>query len=206
MPKVRVKGVKSSAVLASTKGTNNGMGRRVKLEEAILKETFLEYEEEKEELNFLAWNVNKTYTMGPPLGRQYGFLDEHETPPNVTLITNTILKSFHDENNISPKIVHYRGRPIDFVSLWYRVAEFGGYDQVTQCKLWRTVGLSLGAPEICGTISNKFKDVYEKNLLDFERHHPVPKVRPPLRIGRPRGTPPLRTRGTPTISRKESPS
>ena len=51
--------------------------------------------------------------------------------------------------------------------------------QVTRLKLWRTVGLTLGAPEVCSSVSFVYKAAYERVLLEFERTHPVPLVTNP---------------------------
>ena len=80
------------------------------------------------EINQKAYNVNKTHVMGEFLGKRYGFLDG--PPPDVPRVTLDELGEFCRENDIYMPIKNYRGAPIDYVALWYRVAEFGGYHQV----------------------------------------------------------------------------
>lgn len=114
--------------------------------------------------------------MGPRLGRSAGCLDD--PPPNVKTLTTPDLRKFFVKNEMDTQHLScfYRGEFIDNRWLWYRVAEFGGYDQVNKMALWRMVGISLGAPPSCSDIANVFKKHYERALLEFERAFPVPHV------------------------------
>eukprot|EP00850_Spirogloea_muscicola_P015433 SM000118S25576 [mRNA] locus=s118:119155:121541:+ [translate_table: standard] len=63
----------------------------------------------------------------------------------------------------------FYGVEVDLFKLWNVVSDLGGWEQVTQKKLWRVVGDNFDPPKSCTTVSWSFRGFYEKSLLDYER-------------------------------------
>eukprot|EP00850_Spirogloea_muscicola_P017542 SM000152S01530 [mRNA] locus=s152:74721:77179:+ [translate_table: standard] len=63
----------------------------------------------------------------------------------------------------------FYGVEVDLFKLWNVVSDLGGWEQVTQKKLWRVVGDNFDPPKSCTTVSWSFRGFYEKSLLNYER-------------------------------------
>lgn len=79
------------------------------------------------------------------------------------------LENFFKERSLEFKPPKFYGEGLNCLKLWRAVTRLGGYDQVTQCKLWRQVGESFKPPKTCTTVSWSFRCFYEKALLDYEK-------------------------------------
>ncbi|KAL0915484.1 hypothetical protein M5K25_015905 [Dendrobium thyrsiflorum] len=80
------------------------------------------------------------------------------------------LEIFFKEKSLEFKPPKFYGEGLNCLKLWRAVTRLGGYDQVTQCKLWRQVGESFKPPKTCTTVSWSFRCFYEKALLEYEKH------------------------------------
>ncbi|KAI0502452.1 hypothetical protein KFK09_017402 [Dendrobium nobile] len=80
------------------------------------------------------------------------------------------LENFFKEKSLEFKPPKFYGEGLNCLKLWRAVTRLGGYDQVTQCKLWRQVGESFKPPKTCTTVSWSFRCFYEKALLEYEKH------------------------------------
>ncbi|KAK8937384.1 AT-rich interactive domain-containing protein 3 [Platanthera zijinensis] len=72
------------------------------------------------------------------------------------------LENFFKERSLEFKPPKFYGEGLNCLKLWRAVTRLGGYDQVTQCKLWRQVGESFKPPKTCTTVSWSFRCFYEK--------------------------------------------
>ncbi|XP_073125428.1 AT-rich interactive domain-containing protein 5-like [Henckelia pumila] len=80
------------------------------------------------------------------------------------------LESFLQERamNFNPQEVN--GKPLNFLKLWRCVIRLGGYDRVTGYKLWWQLGELFFPSKTCVTISWACQTLYEKYVLEYERH------------------------------------
>lgn len=81
------------------------------------------------------------------------------------------LENFFRERSMDFKPPKFYGEWLNCLKLWRAVMRLGGYEKVTSCKLWRSVGESFKPPKTCTTVSWTFRGFYEKALLDYERHN-----------------------------------
>lgn len=81
------------------------------------------------------------------------------------------LENFFRERSMDFKHPKFYGEWLNCLKLWRAVMRLGGYEKVTSCKLWRSVGESFKPPKTCTTVSWTFRGFYEKALLDYERHN-----------------------------------
>ncbi|XP_024396670.1 uncharacterized protein [Physcomitrium patens] len=94
--------------------------------------------------------------------------DDEGTPDEQMLFVEE-LERFFKQRNLEYKPPKFYGLELNVLKLWRVVSRYGGYDQVTVSKLWRTVGEEFKPPKTCTTISWSFRGFYEKALLDYER-------------------------------------
>eukprot|EP00249_Psilotum_nudum_P018850 c26988_g1_i1 orf=723-2252(-) len=78
------------------------------------------------------------------------------------------LENFFSERNMEYKPPKFYGLNLNCLKLWRTVVRLGGYESVTNGKLWRQVGETFNPPRTCTTVSWSFRGFYEKALLDYE--------------------------------------
>nr|XP_043639034.1 AT-rich interactive domain-containing protein 5-like [Erigeron canadensis] len=80
------------------------------------------------------------------------------------------LEAFHKQRGLDFRPPKFYGEYLNLLRLWRSVIRLGGYDYVTSCKVWRTIGDAFKPPKTCTTVSWTFRCFYEKALLEYERY------------------------------------
>nr|GEY54561.1 AT-rich interactive domain-containing protein 6-like isoform X1 [Tanacetum cinerariifolium]GEY57315.1 AT-rich interactive domain-containing protein 6-like isoform X1 [Tanacetum cinerariifolium] len=80
------------------------------------------------------------------------------------------LELFHRERCTEFKPPKFYGEMLNLLKLFRSVVRLGGYEHVTACKTWRTVGEAFRPPKTCTTVSWTFRCFYEKETVQLLDH------------------------------------
>eukprot|EP00250_Pteridium_aquilinum_P010490 c19425_g1_i2 orf=431-2707(-) len=96
--------------------------------------------------------------------------EEDDGTPEEQMEFVRVLERFFAERKMEYKHPKFYQENLNCLKLWRAVVRLGGYEAVTNGKLWRQVGDTFKPPKTCTTVSWSFRIFYKKALLEYERY------------------------------------
>ena len=90
------------------------------------------------------------------------------------------LSKFHQQKGETLKVPQIGGRELDIYLLYKEVTERGGFQQVSNSKLWKEIVSALKIPSTCTSASYTLRNHYQRLLYQFEQQNFFGKTAPAM--------------------------